>query len=59
MSSVPENIVAKQVGMEVLGMSIITDICNPDTLKPINVPEILENAAKAEPNWHDDSNGHA
>ena len=49
MSSVPENIVARQMGMEVLGMSIVTDLCNPETLKPINLDEILHNAAIAEP----------
>ncbi len=49
MSTVPEAIVAVQSGMEVLGISIITDNCDPDNLKPVTIDEILEAAAKAEP----------
>lgn len=49
MSTVPENIVANHMGMEVLGFSIITDECFPDTLKPVDLSEILEAAATAEP----------
>jgi purine-nucleoside phosphorylase len=49
MSTVPENIVANHMGMEVLGISIITDECFPDALKPANVQEIIAVASKAEP----------
>jgi len=49
MSTVPEDIVAVQSGMEVLGISVITDECFPDALKPVNVQEIIEVANKAEP----------
>lgn len=49
MSTVPENIVARQIGMEVLGLSIITDECDPDNLKPVNIDEIIANAESAEP----------
>jgi purine-nucleoside phosphorylase len=49
MSTVPEDIVAVQSGMEVLGISVITDECFPDALKPVNVQEIIEMANKAEP----------
>ena len=49
MSTVPENIVANHMGMKVLGMSIITDECFPDTLKPVTVEEVIEVANKAEP----------
>lgn len=49
MSTIPENIVANQMGMKVLGVSIITDECFPDSLKPVNVQEIIETAMAAEP----------
>ena len=37
------------MGMKVLGISIITDECFPDSLKPVNVQEIIETAMTAEP----------
>jgi len=49
MSTIPENIVANHMGMKVFGMSIITDECFPDTLKPVKLEEIIEAAMSAEP----------
>ena len=49
MSTVPENIVANHMGIKVLGISIITDECFPDALKPVNVKEIIATAMQAEP----------
>ncbi len=49
MSTVPENIVANHMGMRCFGMSIITDECFPDTLKPVTVAEVIAVANKAEP----------
>lgn len=49
MSTVPEVIASVHMGMEVLGISAITDECFPDALKPVNIEEILEAAAIAEP----------
>lgn len=49
MSSIPEDIVAVHMGMEVFGLSIITDECFPDSLKPVVVEEIIEAANQAEP----------
>lgn len=49
MSTIPENIVANHMGMRVLGFSIITDECFPDSLKPALLSEILEAAMAAEP----------
>ena len=49
MSTIPENIAANHMGMKVLGLSIITDECFPDSLKPVNVEEIIAAANRAEP----------
>jgi len=49
MSTVPEVIVAVHAGMRVLGLSVVTDLCFPDALKPAVVEEILRVAAEAEP----------
>ncbi len=49
MSTIPENIVANHMGMKVLGISIITDECFPDSLKPAKVEEIIATAMGAEP----------
>jgi purine-nucleoside phosphorylase len=49
MSTVPEVLVARHVGLRVLGFSIITDSCLPDALKPASLPEILHVAGEAEP----------
>ena len=49
MSTVPESIVANHMSMPVLGFSIITDECFPDSLQPANVEEIIAVAAQTEP----------
>jgi purine-nucleoside phosphorylase len=49
MSTVPEVIVARHMGMPVLGVSIITDECFPDALEVAVISEIIANAMKAEP----------
>lgn len=50
MSTVPEVIVAVHSGMRVLGLSIVTDMCLPDALRPAEIESILATAARAEPN---------
>ena len=49
MSTVPEVLVAVHAGMRVLGLSIVTDVCFPDSLKPANIEEIIATANEAEP----------
>jgi purine-nucleoside phosphorylase len=49
MSTVPEVIVAVHAGLEVLGISVITDMCLPDHLEVATVENILAVARGAEP----------
>ena len=49
MSTVPEVIVGVHAGMRILGISIVTDLCLPDTLEPVNVEQIIAVAVSAEP----------
>jgi purine-nucleoside phosphorylase len=49
MSTVPEVIAAVHGGMRVLGLSIMTDQCLPDALRPVTLGEIVEVAERAEP----------
>lgn len=50
MSTVPEVMVARQMGIPVFGISVITDMCIPETLKRAEIENILAAAFKAEPN---------
>jgi len=49
MSTVPEVIVAAHAALRVLGISVITDMCLPDALKPASIDEIIQTATEAEP----------
>jgi purine-nucleoside phosphorylase len=50
MSTVPEIIVANHLNIKAVAVSVLTDECDPDNLKPVNIAEIIAMAAKAEPN---------
>jgi len=49
MSTVPEVIAARQLGLPVLAVSVITDLCAPGHLKPVVLADIFAAAAQAEP----------
>lgn len=48
MSTVPEVIVANQIGLTCAAVSVITDECDPDNLQPVNIEDIIAVAAKAD-----------
>lgn len=48
MSTVPEVIVANQAGIRCAAVSVITDECDPETLQPVNIDEIIEVAGRAD-----------
>ena len=49
MSTVPEVITAVHMGMDVLGISVVTDECLPDALEPVAIEDVLEAAEMAQP----------
>lgn len=49
MSTVPEVIVGVHAGFEILGIGVVTDLCDPDHLKPVNLEEIIRTAVEAGP----------
>lgn len=48
MSTVPEVIVARQLEMEVLACAVLTDVCDPDNLAPIDISDIFKQAKRGE-----------
>ena len=49
MSTVPEIIVANHLNLKAAAVSVLTDECDPDNLKPVDIQEIIAMANKAEP----------
>jgi purine-nucleoside phosphorylase len=49
MSTVPEVIVGVHAGLRILGVSIVTDLCIPETLEPVALEHIIAVAVAAEP----------
>lgn len=48
MSTVPEVIVSNHIGLKCAAVSVITDECDPDNLKPVNISEIIKVAGEAD-----------
>ncbi|MCD4745370.1 MAG: purine-nucleoside phosphorylase, partial [Bacteroidales bacterium] len=48
MSTVPEVIIANHMNLPCAAISVLTDECNPDNLKPVDIDDIIETAGKAE-----------
>ncbi len=48
MSTVPEVIVANHMSLPCCAISVLTDDCDPDNLKPVDISEIIAIAGKAE-----------
>jgi purine-nucleoside phosphorylase len=49
MSTVPEAIVAAQLGLRTLGLATVTNVCRPDALRPARAEDIVAAAESAEP----------
>jgi len=49
MSTVPEVIVANHLSLPIVAVSVLTDECDPDNLKPVDISEIIAIAEKTEP----------
>tara|TARA_R110002167_G_scaffold42455_2_gene128880 strand:+ start:794 stop:1609 length:816 start_codon:yes stop_codon:yes gene_type:complete len=49
MSTVPEVIVANHLQLPIVAVSVLTDECDPDNLKPVNIQEIIKIAGETEP----------
>ena len=49
MSTVPEVIVANHLKIPVSAVSVLTDECDPENLKPVDIADIIASAEKAEP----------
>ena len=49
MSTVPEVIVANHLSLPIVAVSVLTDECDPDNLKPVDISEIITIAEKTEP----------
>lgn len=49
MSTVPEVIVANHLKLPIIAVSVLTDECDPDNLRPVDIAEIIAIAEKTEP----------
>ncbi|GAB4407376.1 MAG: purine-nucleoside phosphorylase [Bacteroidia bacterium] len=53
MSTVPEVLVARHMGLRVCAVSVITDECDPDNLRPVTLEEVIDIANATEPKLAD------
>lgn len=49
MSTVPEVIVANHLKLPIVAVSVLTDECDPDNLKPVDIQDIISTAGNTEP----------
>jgi purine-nucleoside phosphorylase len=49
MSTVPEVIVGVHAGLEIFAVSVVTDVCLPDALEPVDIEEVIRVANQASP----------
>jgi purine-nucleoside phosphorylase len=49
MSTVPEVIVARQMGMRCMAISVVTDEAFPETPRPVTLQSVVSAASQAEP----------
>jgi purine-nucleoside phosphorylase len=47
--ALPEVIAGRHMEMRILGLTIVTDLCLPDALEPVDVQTIIRTAKNAEP----------
>ena len=50
MSTVPEVLVARHMGLRVFALSVVTDVGDPDNLHSVSLNDVIEVANEAEPN---------
>jgi purine-nucleoside phosphorylase len=49
MSSIPEVLVARHAGLQVLGLSVVSNVNDPDNFQPILLEDIIDTAARVAP----------
>jgi purine-nucleoside phosphorylase len=49
MSCVPEVLAGVHAGLEILGIGVVTDLCDPDHLEPVDIKNVIRVAGEAGP----------
>jgi purine-nucleoside phosphorylase len=50
-SSIPEVLAARHMNMEIMGLTLVTDMSVPETLEPVDAQKVLDTAKKAVPDF--------